>query len=326
MEAQLKQFCESISPPLWPSESSLAKCNSVADSIFKMLQRSSLYKADRCKFVGGLGKKTSTAIIDADLVVFVNIEEPADIVEAKKKILSDWSNIIVLQTTGLRTSVAKNDIRITPHSLQFIFDGVDVDLLPAINFSPDVSVQKDRVMAYIKKSRDPVKTSSNVSAELTELAVKFLKSKSNFCHNIARLAKYWVQTIPFPDYISGKSSMMEMIGVKAALDEEQRSPQCPNYGIAFKAFLKMIEGLQAGDLLLIFEDFYKHADIPENIRSQKPLLLDPTNPYNNFISTSGSSKERQDSTRSFLKVIGERAVEASKILSVQPFQLEQLFK
>merc|ERR1719481_426732 len=162
-----------------------------------------MQKVDRCKVVGGLEKKTSTCIkVDVDVVIFVNVP-PGDILKTKNNILRDWFDILLLNT-----DIKEEHVKQTQHSLQFNFEGIEMDLLVAVNFSSDVAKQQKQVMQYINNNEKPAKTSSNMSAELTELAVQFVKKKSKFVHDLARLAKFWNQTILFSGYISGRSTIV----------------------------------------------------------------------------------------------------------------------
>ena len=38
-----------------------------------------------------------------------------------------------------------------------------------------------------------------------------------------------------------------------------------------------------GSTHVVFDEFYQNSDVPKNILSQKPLLMDPVNPYNNLL-------------------------------------------
>ena len=72
MEKALQLLAEHLAPP----QKYVDRCKEVTDKLFKIIQSNSRYDADRCRIVGGLEKKTSTSLkVDADLVIFVNVEE-----------------------------------------------------------------------------------------------------------------------------------------------------------------------------------------------------------------------------------------------------------
>jgi hypothetical protein len=120
---------------------------------------------------------------------------------------------------------------------------------------------------------------ADLGAETTESSLNFIKSKSKLVHDLARLGKYWAQAVLFKEYVYGKSLIFELMATKAALNEEsQKDPSICN---AFKMFLEMISKIKEQDI--VFEDYYKRSEIPNCILIQRPLLVDPSNPYNNLL-------------------------------------------
>jgi len=283
MSYSLQQLAEFLAPP----EDYVKCCKKVADELFNLLKDKSKIKADRCRIVGGLAKKTSTSVkMDADLVVFVNVA-PGNLLETKNTVLNEWMHIILVNT-----DLERRDVKKSKKSLQFEFKNVEIDLLVAINFDKNPEIQHKLVMKHIKTSPDPMKISGQMSSELVELSLEFLEKKSKFCHDLARLAKFWSQTIIFTELVSGKSTIMETVAVKAAMQEESRRPGHPDYQAAFKGFLEMISNIF--NIKLVFYDNYNVSDVPSSVSNQVPLILDPTNPYNNFVSVNQGPKTAGD--------------------------------
>ena len=98
---------------------------------------------------------------------------------------------------------------------------------------------------------------------------------------MARLAKYWDSSIFYTAYLNGRSSIFEFLGIAAGREEEENNSDNPSILRAFRLFLKRVENIHSQRV--IFDDFYKKSDIPQNVLHQTPLLLDPSNPYNNFM-------------------------------------------
>ena len=98
---------------------------------------------------------------------------------------------------------------------------------------------------------------------------------------VARLAKYWNSTIFYTKYLNGRSSIFELLGIAAGKEEEKNNPYNPSILRAFRLFLKRVENIKSQRV--IFDDFYQESEIPQNVLVQNPLLLDPSNPYNNFM-------------------------------------------
>merc|ERR1719430_1589866 len=115
------------------------------------------------------------------------------------------------------------------------------------------------------------------------------------------------------------------MGVKAALDEEKRNPTNPSYKAAFEGFLKIVMDMAKGHGQLVFHDNYRPNEIPSNIRSMRPLLLDPTNPFNNLLSTEGCSTNKKGIMDRFLHTFGDCAQNSLRLLSMEPFGPSLLF-
>ena len=300
------KHCPSLAPP----SSVVDNAKAAVDGLFRLLQDQESQSLDRCRLVGGLAKKTSTSLkMDADLVIFVNADVD-DVLKFKKSILNTWEDILLVNT-----ELKESDIKKTVHSLKFRFKEVDIDLLPAINFDVDSNKQLKSVLAMIKRSRKPELTACHMSAELTELSLDFVKKKSSLCHEMARLAKFWGQTLLHSEYLAGKSTILELLGIKAAMEEEKAGH--PTHQGAFRRFLVKMKDLST--INLVFQDYYSLSDIPSSVVKESPLLLDPTNPYNNLLSSPGT----------YLEVFSNSATSALEVLdkmSCQVAELDRVFQ
>jgi len=216
----------------------VTKIRSVVDKkLFKLLQEKSKFSLDRWRLVGGLEKKTSTLIkVDADIVVFYN-EDGANGLD----VIDDFQNILLLNT-----SLSQEDIEISSNEvMQFSIDGIPIDLVIAKN-NVDKESNKNVIESQRKNSlREMTKSGSyvdnkaavNLNFQLAESSVEFMKKKSKFVHDMARLGKYWNQVIllkpidgVFLDYrevmmkeqhVHGRSMIFELLGARAAIEEEE---------------------------------------------------------------------------------------------------------
>ena len=144
-------------------------------------------------------------------------------------------------------------------------------------------------IAVAKRSADPVETGVK-TLTLSAQSVQWMKSKGEFPRDVALLAKYWSQTILFDGKVFGMSFIIELIAVKAAMEEQEeakrrRSP-LPTFVGAFKKFLEKIKNLRRERI--VFTDHFREADIPAEIRSQTPLLINPVNRYQNMLEQASS--------------------------------------
>ena len=85
----------------------------------------------------------------------------------------------------------------------------------------------------------------------------------------------------------GRSYTFELLGIKAGRDEEEfknKIGQKPSVSRAFRQFLKMVEDIGQQQIVFTYsKDFYSRSDTPDEVLKQKPLILDPSNPYNNVM-------------------------------------------
>ena len=106
---------------------------------------------------------------------------------------------------------------------------------------------------------------------------------------MARLVKCWNSTIICSEFLFGRSYTFELLGVQAGRDEEESRQTIggkPSILRAFRLFLKMVPDIEQQRIVFSYsEDFYSKSDTPDEILAQKPLILDPSNPYNNVMSS-----------------------------------------
>jgi len=245
--------------------------------IFGPLKTQSQYSIDRCSLVGGLAKKTSTPNkADADIVVFYN-----DKVVDKESIIQDFKRVLMANnSSGIRSiHITKN------HSWKFVLDDIHFDLLTAENNvtgnSRDVVAQQ-RINSYrkIKQAGNYSKSFGELGVQVTESSVAFMKDQKDLIRDVARLAKFWSQNQSFEKKIYGQSTIMELLATKAGQEEINNNTN-PSLGNAFKRFLVILRNIS--DANVIFLNYYGKSEVPMEVLKQKPLLLDPTNPYNNLL-------------------------------------------
>merc|ERR1719242_2696297 len=143
----------------------------------------------------------------------------------------------------------------------------------------------------------------------------------------------------FKEKVYGRSTIMELLATKAALEEENNDVS-PSHWNAFKRFLEKVEGIKKVNI--VFPDYYEENEIPTEIRSQRPLLLDPVNPYNNLlkgecgygygkiISAAENIKEfmifMSDAARKSLGIIKDGCRDIRMIFRPQPLLFEVIAK
>jgi len=282
--ATLNRRLENFSKELKPSDEFFKLGNDTADRIFQLLKKSKSFKVDRVKISGSIGKNSAVCVDpDYDLVVFVNDEKPIF-----KDVLNNFEDILRMADMDIK------NIKVTRFSIQFDVNGISFDLLPATNFvtqypqpgGPTLAqIQADGAMRFIKKNPG---VGYKYGSSVCELQIEFLKNQSTFVHQVVRLAKFWNKTLNMGTYISGRSTMIELIGIHAAKIHEARGELSSLEG--FKTFLQLMSNFET--ISVKFCDFYFEHEIPWNVKDQHPLVLDPVNPYNNFAYFRGNMKAK----------------------------------
>lgn len=163
--------------------------------------------------------------------------------------------------------------------IQALIKGVNFDICTAISFDQNPKKQREKVLEKIRQLPKLTENSYKYSTSLTETQVEFVKRQSSFAHKLIRLAKYWNKTLFIDSYVSGRSTLIELIAIHTAIIEEQRPKQS-----LFRGFNEFLKSMSEFDKLnIVFDMFYSKAEIPTNVFEQKPLVLDPCNQYSNFV-------------------------------------------
>jgi hypothetical protein len=236
---------------------------------------------DRCCVTGSFGKGTALPKFDIDLVVFINNMMPpftSALEELQRYLPRKLGNIEMEMTTR--------------YSVQFLLDGFNVDLLPAPNLvhGPVASKAEEQYQRAIEKIRSLPKSSIEKDmrywgSSLAEVTVDFMKKQQSFVNAAVRLAKLWksgcsVLPSTFPKWFS--SFLVEIVASEAAKTELRHHPNDASLVRVFENFLKALSVPET--LRIVVSDRYQEVDIPERISKQKPLVLDPVNPYCNLAS------------------------------------------
>jgi len=293
LDSRLEEFCGLIKPPAKYTE---ACCRTTAELLDLLVHKSS-HPITGYMIGGGLpvAKNTSTCLkADSDVTVFVDWNKlevtnaiSSNIKLHKKQILDEWWKILSDFTPPDKPG---DVIKRTPNSLHFMYQGVIIDILVAFQYHPDSKVHSQyhlkllRVAHRLKKishRQESVQaTVKKLGSELTTSGVSWMRSKSSFVSDLARLAKFWSQTVVYNGCGNGKSFFFELVATKAALIEEERSQSKASHSKAFKRFLLMMINMKY--LEIIFTDMYGMEEIPDDLKSESPLLLNPVNQFQNM--------------------------------------------
>ncbi|XP_071831451.1 2'-5'-oligoadenylate synthase 1-like [Apostichopus japonicus] len=317
----LKEFADNLAP----SKNLVTEMGRIIDRLGRHLH-STTFKWRRCinRIVplGSYAKKSSLRfMMDLDLVVYLNdCEYPFN------AFLKDLKEHI-------EHSDSYTNCTLNGTCLFFVAEGtLHVDLLPATNRVPRSGlsqgrsaqeVQREMTLAYILDSSNPFDEGYKQSTGLSETAVEFVKRKNEVfhCSTLARLAKFWSKTVCVEGFHSGRSSIMEYIAIRSTEIEQNTGRE--NTLKAFRRFLTIVSNPE--EMAIYWTDNYDKADIISTIKNSRPLLLDPTNPYNNILR--GKNKSFMMEMAKFARVSMDRLGEAEyRALRGEPVDLLSLFK
>ncbi|KAJ8018331.1 2'-5'-oligoadenylate synthase 3 [Holothuria leucospilota] len=274
---KFKAFAQDLAPDHALVTSAKETINEISQAIQAHFKGRGI--VDRVIPYGSLPKKSSIHdMMDIDVIVYINKEHPPfyDFIEELFELLPCKCQC------KFECDCGKHE-----YGIKFCFDGFKLDLLPAVNFLPSrqchryikgqsVRVQHQRALEHVKQL--PADMRHYYSTSLSGASVLFEKERDSFSHSLSRLAKYWSFKVPVNNII-GRSSIMEYMGAYAA--DRQNGNQDIVEG--FRRFLQLFES--SDSLKIYWTNFYRKKDVPKRKWTKRPLLLDPCNPYNNFLDT-----------------------------------------
>ncbi|XP_071847655.1 uncharacterized protein [Apostichopus japonicus] len=277
LQTRLRNFAQELAP----SESTKKRVDMCTSQIRKGLEdyfngRSTF---NRIKVLGSIGKKTSVWIdMDIDIVVYFD------------DVIPPFDNIIETLKCFVKSNYNPN-CKETEHAVMFEYGEFSIDLLPATNFVPNCYNyycdynDREGTQIQVNNALECLNSNSKLrhkefSSSLSEAAVGFLKEQDSFTHSLCRLAKYWVMTVPLKGFCPGRSTIMELLAVKAA--EETKLEPRQNIIQGFRTFLFIVRKINEQEIF--WERYYRKKRIPLDILNKLPYLIDPTNPFNNLLS------------------------------------------
>ena len=277
---------------LGPDKRDIKSANKVINQIRIVLtgkECQSIVSVDRICVSGSYGKHTALAKFDVDLVVFVNKEYPAFELLLKK--------LELFLPKALNPTKQLEMGKTSRYSLQFLYDGFQIDLLLATNLAAKIEVSNPGRSMTVKeyqyeylitklKSMSPKRRQKELrswSAGFAESTVEFMKEQSAFCNAAVRICKLWkegcvVTNKTFPLWFT--SFLVEILAVEFGNKELREHPIDASIQRVLQNFL---EALSKPYQLKIIptESKYNHVDVPEDVLKLRPLVLDPVNPFNN---------------------------------------------
>lgn len=245
--------------------------------------------------------------IDFECFVFID----SSISEA----MECFEEVLIDNTYMQSDEINKTPIQ-EPTALKFSYRGINFNIMvisvtPAMAAEYNLNEDADNTQeACISERQASVILSSykDGSNKLTQnelqektpglcvLTRRFMKAQSVFVGDIARLGKYWNNTLILDKEMEGdcfmnvRLAIIELIGVAAGCEQETHLK-------AFRNFLQKIRDIRSMKLSFSSnQSFYKITDIPHELRTAPPFLMDPVNPYHNYLHGVGDTVLQMFST------------------------------
>ncbi|KAG4075073.1 hypothetical protein HA402_008138 [Bradysia odoriphaga] len=267
-----------LSVKIKPDEDIMKESSSYAQKIAEILKVKSVYKIDRFFFAGSFGKRTNTIQSDVDCVYFINGHMPPF-----EEILREFYDIC--NAPSVKKSFNSFEINLNKKSINFEINGLEMDVVLATNFAMGYKKHRSKrhyqqmgVLEQIKLN--PAENCYQYSSALAEATLFFMKSRVSFANEMARIAKYWFQSIGRDFHISGASTFIELVAVYAARKGRRGNRKNAPH---LKAFIRFLEELMDFEKLDItfnsFSAIFKNHKLADY---KLPRVIDPVNPYHNF--------------------------------------------
>jgi len=207
--------------------------------------------------------------------------------------------------------------------VHFDLDNVRVNLGFSVSKGPTVGEHRKAVFQQTtrrdKEGRLHKDQIEKVSVDLHDSMTEFMKNKQvdEFDRSAMRLARAWRRTAlaPWGDWFSPVDSMLVMQNV---LNRERGrgGAQMPMMGNVLRQFFNQLSNIESMSLTFPDMSLYDWETVPDWIQQEKPLLLDPVNPWRNTFS---------GIERNMLEKIQQQAQQALKIMENQSSKLKELF-
>lgn len=240
------------------------------------------YLIDRISHGGGLHRKTSLSnFLEVNMYVYINERFPP------------YHDIIDELCLFLQTSF-KNRCKTSRHGVLVEVSGLKISLLIARNFLHEKLTNHDgKSQCEIQNAEGIAFLIQNMCGKTTpfvelfgpslqETYVEFDRCHSEFTHALIRLAKYWFLKLSGVglEFNSTLLYIIELLAVRAAEREEKYGNR--DMCNALFRFLSLFELPHEVDIF--WTRFYDYEDSPYSVRNERPLLLDPCNPFVNLLS------------------------------------------
>jgi hypothetical protein len=247
---------------------------------------------------------------DTGVDIVAYMKETEDLNKAQQRF-----NEIVNQIGGQKSAMDDKGV------LHFDLEGVKVNLGLSTSRGHTVGEHRKAVFQQVAKMDKEGKLQKNqiekVSVDLHDSMSEFMKDqgKDEFDLAAQRLARAWRRTAIAP-WFEDFSPLDSMLVMQNALIKERQRGGTPAMTSVMRQFFNDLRDVESMDLNFRNRSLYDWDIVPQWIQQERPLLLDPVNPWRNVF---GSVN------RKVFSEISNKAQEALRIIDKEMSRMNELF-
>lgn len=339
LELHIKHVAES----LHASEEEIDNGKLQMDHIIQLFQQTQNINIKKCEVICGTAKEISiVGHIDFECFVFVDasseVEEKNDQTDDMlASTIQHFEDTLVENTYIQREEIKKIPIQ-NPNMMKFNYRGINFDIIVVVVTTAMLSefhldeescvseLQAGIILSsYKNNSKLSVQKLQELEPGLCFLIRKFMKEQAPFVCDIARLGKYWNNTLILDkemedSFMHVRLAIIELIAIAAGGEKTTHLK-------AFRNFLQKIRDIKSMKLTFSSQQsFYKVTDIPCEFRTAPPFLISPVNPHHNYLKDMSSELLQKFST--FAEVTLTRLDQAEHVArsSAREYDLGKIFE
>lgn len=204
--------------------------------------------------------------------------------------------------------------------LHFDLDNVKVNLGLSVSRGPTVGEHRQVVFQQTSKLDKEGKLQKSqiekVSVDLHDSMSEFMgKNRDEFDLAAQRLARAWRRTAIAPMW-EDFGPLESMLVMQNALERQRRSGGAQSMRSVMREYFNELRDIEKMDLTFQNRSLYDWNLVPQWVREERPLLLDPVNPWRNVL---GGIQ------RNVFAEVRNRASEALQILDKEMSRMNELF-
>eukprot|EP00798_Chlamydomonas_sp_ICE-L_P006361 gene6361-2990_t len=290
VEKGLRRFVSWLPPPSRIQDSGRRVVNDVVQTLQQAAATSSRFRVARSCVAGSFGT-TVHPVWDIDLVFFVGFREGDssppfhEVLRAFEDALKHRfrDDVQIHCTTKIALKVKLKDFELDILAAPDLTKGDLIASGPAWAQRRALLMKLESLETLDARTRVPLHSSRNNQnvylCPFAESVIAFFKKQSEFVHAVVRLCKVWSRGLNFGKRPPSLSYVVELVATRSAQCVEVEGGRQKLVDV-FKHFLRAL--YEYHSLNIVWFEQYSASDVDPALLSHRPLLLEPSNPFNNL--------------------------------------------